>query len=375
MECDAQRPTNLPDLPLELLLLISEHLSLVDVACLSLCNHDLMECFASRAEHSFTQYIPNTRGPEDERRIVFLTSLSRDLPQYYLCYSCLRLHPWRSVALPKPWFDPRQCFKSMDDKYWPLTRPLTLDHFPTYTFLEIHFIHLQLVMRRFYYGPQFGISPESLFYIEVAVHDPDPLFKTSAEPVTSLMSIEARIYPTAPSLCLRIQELAAVKQHNVWGLFPEVEPMSICGNMGPHRFSNVVKAHIESYCSSGQASTRPADYGRCPECNTSYKLELRELDQANICLVVTRWLDLGPGLNPNDVRWKTHVDYSCGLNGHAHELIDSRQRFENDSVQAADSFSEEAAYRRNVSLLQDQKYRRAMTPITTQKWVMRPEMQ
>ncbi|KAJ5819621.1 hypothetical protein N7474_005212 [Penicillium riverlandense] len=226
-------------------------------------------------------------------------------------------------------------------------------------------------MRRFYYGPQFGISAESLFYIEVAVHAPDPLFKNSAVPVTSLMSIEARIYPTAPSLCVRIQELAFVKRHNVWDLFPDCEPLSMCGNIGPHRFLNVLKAHIESYCSSGRASTRPADYGRCPTCNTSYKLELRELDQANICLVVTRWLDLGPGLNPNDVQWKTHVDYSRGMDGDTPDLIDSRQRFEDDSMQAADSFSEEAAYRRNVSLLQNQEYRRVMTPITTQRWIMR----
>ncbi|KAJ5969643.1 hypothetical protein N7501_005891 [Penicillium viridicatum] len=68
---DKNKPTTLPDLPLELLLMISDHLSPVDIACLALCNRRrLLFSFGSACDD-----LPQNRtgGPEDGPRIDFLT--------------------------------------------------------------------------------------------------------------------------------------------------------------------------------------------------------------------------------------------------------------------------------------------------------------
>ncbi|CRL27699.1 Cyclin-like F-box [Penicillium camemberti] len=95
---DKEKPTTLPDLPLELLLVISDHLSPVDIACLALCNRRLLLSLGSACDD-----LPKNRtgGPEDGPRVDLLTRFSRGLPQYYLCDACLRLHPWHKVALPE----------------------------------------------------------------------------------------------------------------------------------------------------------------------------------------------------------------------------------------------------------------------------------
>ncbi|KAJ6184798.1 hypothetical protein N7519_006099 [Penicillium mononematosum] len=65
-----QKPITLPDLPLELLLMISDHSSFADVACLALCNRRLLSSLGSACRN-----LPKGRtgGPEDGPRIDFLT--------------------------------------------------------------------------------------------------------------------------------------------------------------------------------------------------------------------------------------------------------------------------------------------------------------
>lgn len=46
----------------------------------------------------------HTGGPGENLRIDLLARLARYLPQYYLCYACLRLHLWRHIDLPTPNF-------------------------------------------------------------------------------------------------------------------------------------------------------------------------------------------------------------------------------------------------------------------------------
>lgn len=83
-EMNTQKPITLSDLPLELLLMVAEDLSPVDVACLALCNRRLLSSLGSACCN-----LPKGRtgGPEDGPRIDFLTRLSRDLPLPSL--SCL----------------------------------------------------------------------------------------------------------------------------------------------------------------------------------------------------------------------------------------------------------------------------------------------
>lgn len=105
----------LDTLPPELVFLISSYLSPVDASCLALCSHHFM-AFSPGFDDLLGKSFPGVRkgGPGENLRIDFLTRLARHLPQYYLCYACLRLHLWRHIDLPTPNFKLRSCFDSID---------------------------------------------------------------------------------------------------------------------------------------------------------------------------------------------------------------------------------------------------------------------
>lgn len=380
---DKQKPITLPDLALELLLMISDHLSPVDIACLALCNRRLLFSLGS-ACHDLPKN--RTGGPEDGLRIDFLTRFSRDLPQYYLCHACLRLHLWQKVALPGPKFKVPACVESLDQSVHRLKQPLDVFHYPSYTYYKFHFVHLQLAMRRFYYGAEFGIPVQSLLYTEVGTN---PLTSKALKPkkphdeeefqcshMTTLISVDARICLNPPSLYLRTQELAVVRRQNLSLLFPYLEnyAMHIC--MHINRISNLNSVGyglINRYRSN--TTIKPRDKGRCDKCNTSWQIEIRNMGQKDVCLVFTRWLDLGPGLSPDDNRWRCHNDHEFEGNLAEHEKTDSRQRFENDSIQAncSDVLSEEEMYYGNIRFLQDQAYRTLMTRFGIADWCLHGE--
>lgn len=161
----------LATLPSELVLLISSYLSPVDACCLALCSHYFLALstrFDDLLGQSFPGAYPVRPGEGESRRIDLLTRLARHLPQYYLCCACLRLHLWRHVDPPSPNFGLRSCFNSIEDKCSSLLMPARICQWPTYAPYNFHFVHLHLAMRRFYFGPSFGIPTESLMYTYVA---------------------------------------------------------------------------------------------------------------------------------------------------------------------------------------------------------------
>ena len=376
-----QNPTALTDLPLELLWMIPEHLPPVDLTCLALVNHHLRSSFARAAFQNFST--GRTGNPSDDPRIKLLSRLSCDLPQYHLCFICLRLHLWKSTKLPSySYTNANHCSNTLDMKDRYLPRPLPLCHYPSYAHYKFHFVHLQLAMRRFYYEPGFGIPVESLLYTEIGasrltskarpwlqspvnnISEEDPLKNV----MRTLFSAEARICSVPPSLCLRTQEIAVVIRQNVPRMWPcrENGPMVICKHIHTHDagFVHIFTSHIESYCSS-TGINKPADQGSCEKCNTSWKLEMRTLDENHASLTLTRWMDLGPGLTPDDAQWRYRLDNELLINSANHEIVDPHLRFERDSIQAGSSnaLSEDTMYYRNVSLLQGRTYQTVMTPV------------
>jgi hypothetical protein len=124
-----------------------------------------------------------------EPRFVLLTRLGRDLSQYYFCYACLQLHLWTHISLPTPHFKLRNCFDSLDHKD-----------------MQFHFVHLHFAVRRFYFGPSFGIPVESLIYAEViafplnspkitGAHMSEKQFKICQR--TGLLSVDVRVWSWA----------------------------------------------------------------------------------------------------------------------------------------------------------------------------------
>ena len=378
-----QKPITLPDLPLELLLMVAEDLSPVDFACLALCNRRLLSSLGSACRD-----LPKSRtgGPEDGPRIDFLTRFSRDLPQYHVCHACLRLHLWRKVALPGPKFKLAACVESLDGSVHRLKKPLYIIHYPSHAYYKFYFVHLQLAMRRFYHGAPFGIPVQSLLYTEVGVNrityealrptKPHDEEEFQCSHMTTLLSVDARICSEPPGFYLRTQELAVVRQHNLSLLFPHPKngSMHSCMHLGRiSKLKAVVHELIDKYRSD--TTTRPRDHGRCDKCNTSWQIEIRKMGQKDVCLVFTRWLDLGPGLSPDDNRWRCHNNYEFEIKLTDDEKTNSRQRFENDSMQAncSDALSEEEMYHRNMRFIQGQAYRTLMTRFGACSWYLHGE--
>jgi hypothetical protein len=384
-------PAALTGLPLELLWMISEHLSLVDLACLALGNHRLLSSLAGTAFRDFTNTNGRNGNPTDDARIKLLSRLSRDLPQYYLCFICLRLHSWKNTRLPS--YFHIDCSDGLEIKDQCLQTPLPVCYYyPSYTFYHFRFVHLQLAMRRFYYGPGFGIPVESMLYTEVARHhirakaplwlqppvnnisEKDP----QKDAMITLFSAEARICSTPPGLCLRTQEIAVVARQNVPRMWPSPENglVEICRHIHTHKpeFIDIFTSQIERYCSKTNP-IKPADQGSYDKCNPSWKLEMRTLDENNASLTLTRWIDLGPGLSPNDAQWRCRFGIELLLNSPNHEIVDSRQRFERDSVQAnsSNALSEDEMYWRNISLLQGKTYQKVMTPMRLGFYILHGE--
>lgn len=99
----------------------------------------------------------------------------------------------------------------------------------------------------------------------------------------------------------------------------------------------------------------------------SWKFELRDLGKQDICLALTRWWDLGPGLSPEDHQWKILLNFENHRRLTSAEISGSpRARFEANFVDTPDSssglLSDEELYLRNTSLLKAHRYRRVMIP-------------
>lgn len=181
---------------------------------------------------------------------LFLTRLSLDVPEYYLCSICSRLHLWRTFPLPAL-FKETKCFRLMSghSEYWLVLQPMARPMWPFVSPYELHFTHAQLAMRRFSHGPKYGISTDSLFYIGVstrpcdyATYQPEnasaskPKARIRSEIRTFLTSCEARISQTAPSLCLRIQVWSVVNRPYINALLP-IE--MLCGFAGTSGLRNL----------------------------------------------------------------------------------------------------------------------------------------
>ncbi|CAI7649393.1 unnamed protein product [Penicillium bialowiezense] len=373
-----RKPLALTDLPLELLWMISENLPPADLACLALCNHRLLHCLAGTAFKNFSNGRSRTPNSTDDARIELLSRLSRDLPQYYLCFICLRLHLWKNVRVPNS-YSPNHNRQDDFDRFAHshVMFELPVYSYPSCCYYNFHFVHLQLAMRRFYHGPKYGIPVESFLYTEVKAAKlntkglsflPPVKKKSEGEAnqdfMLTLFSAEARICSTPPGLCLRTQDIAVVSRQNVTDIWPgsRYALMKICKHIHTEGLwlRELLAWQIKRHCSTTgtQVSTHE---GSCGECNTSWKIDIRNLDATHASLTLTRWMDLGPGLSIEDVEWKYRLDFVME-NPEQRTLVDSRQRFERDSIQAGspDALSEEAMYSRNVALLREKAYRTSM---------------
>ncbi|RJE24789.1 hypothetical protein PHISCL_02870 [Aspergillus sclerotialis] len=364
----AHEPSTLTDLPLELLLIISESLSPIDVACLSLSSRKLQVLFrenetellkAQPGETWLPKAIPIHGGIWNDDRAAFLLRLSLDVPPYFFCYTCSHLHPWEMVGPRGPAFQPRNRLRCQG-------RGLTLmTLFDLCTYYNFDFFHVQLAMRGFFYGPRFGISTKSLSYTEVRL--------SPSQPVTTLLSVQAGICPDTPSLYMWIQHLISVTRSNAAELLLGTRDIMVCNHIirdssvwGGPDVADFVSHCLEAYRSGAMAAP---ELKRCRYCNIDFKFDIKEYGDDGLALVITRWVDLGSGITPDGTRWNCHLPLCYDKMLGAPDLLgDSRNVFENLPGE-----SEEELLSRNISYLSSGKYKAVMGRFNKTTWFLQAE--
>lgn len=215
---DSEHPT-LAALPPELILLIADFLNPDDLACVSLCNRQLITFLQAQRRRQRTPQL----SPREEQqiRMSILTRLERDLPNYFVCHSCNFLHSYDGsdgLGICGPHFQgicPLPCLRRLPQSYGSAGTNLRLDLARCAVFgFNFYFTHLQLSMRQLYHGPQAGLSTEALSYTEFQPRECKESLSAKEHGWTrwtckgiTLFSIEAQICPDPPNLCLRTQEI------------------------------------------------------------------------------------------------------------------------------------------------------------------------
>ncbi|EAW10947.1 F-box domain protein [Aspergillus clavatus NRRL 1] len=361
----AQQVGSLEDLPLEILYLIAESLDPAAKACLSLCNHRLHGLFGQK--HPFRI--------RTEAWHTLHTSLARGHPSLIYCRLCAHVHRREDISPPGPAWQTTASFPRHGTE--PAMRGLQwcLAVHQTESLYQFNYMHVQLAMKRHACGPEHGIATADLAHVEVLT--------VPSRRLTSLLSVEAEVC-AAPrgqaSLCLRLQNWALLREPHVHRL----PFMRICAHRNVHvpHVSAVIQKGLEEYrwraFEARESGTRtgtgtetpsePPQTFHCPSCDTTYQVEVRTCGDDGVAVVVTKWLDLGAGLDPQDHDWTRHIfgdrlDRRAAMHALPEESV--RTRFERSSA-----VSREDLTRRNSGLLEGRAYTRKMDHWFDHVWVL-----
>ncbi|CRL19714.1 unnamed protein product [Penicillium camemberti] len=353
--------------------------SAVSPSCTPPCETPMMNTLAGLPVElllSITDFLP----PTEKKKLPVLRRLERDLPKYFVCYVCHILHKYHGpefFGLYDGGYDQENCPLRCLPKWKKGELSLRLrDQDPLWfhAYRRFFFIHLQLAMRRFYYGENFGISTEALSYTQVCTYPGPP----SCPEITSLFSTDAQICPKTPGLCLRIQQMMFVhsraptlllsRRDAGWmGAPPEI--MFICIHISHKRHArlldNVVKAYLNGMNALSSTYT-------CKICTAECRIEVCEYG-SDLALVLTTWINLGAGLTPDDPQWIVHSCdwvYNRVTLDPNHRKDSSRLCFENVSPRSL-----EALRSCNLSYLKDQRFKQVMYEIygDTRVWYLPPK--
>lgn len=360
----------------------------------------------------------------ERQRSDFLSRLSDDFPQFYLCFGCNTLYPQRNVGLPyqSHSHDYRpdhidQCLKS-DLTWMNVLDPFqeyeedSDDYFPAF---RIYFTHVLLVMRGLRHGPQFGLPIEAFSTTKVETRlqysmeansepsstmdggdeheleedetaeaqegdeeeeseDAEAEFQRTHQ--TTLFSLDARAESDPPNFYLRYQCLLVLRKELIsdWVEYMKqqiIDAECVCTAVYlDHAFQTSIESLVEEHHSD--SSTTPQREGHCGKCAMSWLTKIRNMDEDAVCFNLTQWRCLGTGQNANDTEWLRHV--GMGLSEFRSQADfpehDPRERFENCPVLAGSSnaLSEEELFDRNISLLQNQTYRTVMKGTDQLPW-------
>ena len=349
----------LAGLPTELLWLIADFLSWNDRSCLSLCNRQLFT----------TYHCQNGSGPPSQsEKLSFLICLERDIPALFVCHVCNILHKYHpSKDYGRTIFDYNSNHALPCAFKWDLRHNGSLTMDPENDILSsspyrICFFHLQLAMKRFFHGPQFGISTKSLSYTCVQVGLGEPLER----PILS--STDAQIGGSPPGLILRTQRIIYVPANRRYLLYANKNIYRrsrkfysicspICGHVSGRKVADLSNSIVRAHRDGKRA---PFFISSCAWCHTDFRIEVCS-HKSYLALVTTKWTDLGAGPTPDSPKWALHSNKAKRI--FFEDSIRKPRNYRKSAralFQTTSSLSMTALRSRNFSYLENQRYKKIM---------------
>lgn len=369
--------TTLPGLIPELLLKIFDFLPPADSVCLSLCNHRLFDL--AKVHYRRGNPIFSLEGAE---RLSVLVRLEKHIPEYFACNVCNKLHRYdgseslglsdlfehKTSKLPCDYRSVVRRRGGILPKQYPSVATLRTHKLYDFIRCRLSFHQLKLAMRRFYYGASAGINIESLSFTQVnlSMHPWKPevslLYPLSYEDwisnrrpsfgeVPQLFSIEAQIYPKPLGLYIRMQDIILYERRYDIGIQLTINPIrdyEIC-------YHNPLSSRLDDLDKLKDGREALFNYA-CPQCDTVCEIEIKDFD-SRVAIIMTRWINLGPGLDHEDPLWKIHTN---GCPEDRRQKIDKSQKSESPRIcfeeVASESFEELQA--RNLSYLEGNRFQK-----------------
>lgn len=304
-----RQPSILEKLPPELVFCITDFLDEPDIVCLALCSHHLLDVISK--SNPFALF-PRTRS---RLKAFVLTRIARDIPGMFCCHRCAKLQRLADVTHPASSQTDRHnpcpdIFKpGMDNVLGPLWMFFSV-HCAGVTLYDFRHCHLSAAMKNHYHGSehQEGVTADSLAYTEVSCNQ---LLNPT---VTTLLSVEGRVCPldetgdgtSISTLVLQVQS---------WALFHDsldmdtamsgVRHVPIC----PHEQIRHVIADTASARACGLYfnNSELIKHMCCWTCGVEFRLNVRRCGadrDPKTAVVVTKWAELGAGLDMEDPKWK-----------------------------------------------------------------------
>ncbi|KAL4964522.1 uncharacterized protein BDV14DRAFT_200806 [Aspergillus stella-maris] len=285
----------LEKLPVELVQCITDSLEKDDIICLSLCSHRVLETLGYQ----------HLQEANRQLKASVLLRIAAGLPAMFCCFSCGKLH--QTAAITHPVLSPKHDIKCQDmgtlsnsSRISPLWPSLGFN----YNFRRCH---LLAVMKNHYHGHMHGIKAESLAYTEVQNSPVNP-------DVTTLLSYEARVCsPDTTNSTLLLQTQTWVLYHAKPNLHAILTTLASKAYICRHQCATqpLDKIDVRQSVPGGafdQLSRADSHHLLCMECFIEYRIDFQRCGSEGDAIVVTKWLDLGAGLNPDDPEWKRIAD-------------------------------------------------------------------
>ncbi len=308
----ASTASHLLRLPPEIILLVTSKLSTPSASCLALCSRRLNRTLGSGFWRSLQDEAPDVL-------LAFLSSLARDLPQYFVCQECVCLHRMSAIKWPRlitRHLGPRCIWQSSGYclLFWSRYR--------------IYFPHIQLAIKQHCYGTDIGFPLEAFRHLEVE-HD-------QTQQKITLLSVDAQI--VSNELLMRSQTWILLPWSRRDEFIDELAKNSLSNNICVHTrigplnknlVSDLVRSRLNQLEAREEYRTQTL---QCPYCWMDYVLDVVDFGERGFAVLVTRWTNLGSGLDPADAKWQSHITVRMAKDvHHPHHLGDIRTGFEDQA--------------------------------------------